>query len=289
MLHARPRIRKKLSLQGCRSLSRNPKSHYRISISIRVTRRKTLCPAGLAKKRYTKPPKKRPYRRFTVSMYCAISDGTQRVYTDQQCIAGYDSSLSLKSTPLYNVFVNGMLQPPMNYTLEKGRLCFNTTDLPPKNTPITIQFIRFGRRKKGGDHMPIIKPVYTATASTPVASGGTITTTINPVSSGFLATLTAGMIGATETTIPAASFTTDSGDPVVALPDVTADDYYDVYVNGTLQQSTLSTLTTASLVLDTVDVTAGIPIYLSVVSFAGSTSVQTTPPDITAPTITIFT
>ncbi|WP_372662749.1 DUF4183 domain-containing protein [Cohnella sp.] len=137
--------------------------------------------------------------------------------------------------------------------------------------------------------MPIIKPVYTATATAPVASGGVITTSVTPVTSGFLATLTAGMIGATETTIPAASFTTDSGDPVAALPAITTVDYYTVDINGTLQQSTLSTLSTASLVLDTVDVTAGIPVYLSVVGFGGSTSAQTTPPTISAPTITIFT
>ncbi|RCX16992.1 uncharacterized protein DUF4183 [Fontibacillus phaseoli] len=137
--------------------------------------------------------------------------------------------------------------------------------------------------------MPVIKPVFTAVSTAPVATGGVITTAITPDTSRYFVTLTAGMIGATETTIPAASFVDDANGPVAALPTLAASDYFNVYINGVLQQASLSTLTTASLVLDTVDLTAGIPIQLEVASFSTVASNITTQPTISAPTITIIT
>ncbi|MDQ0270106.1 DUF4183 domain-containing protein [Cytobacillus purgationiresistens] len=137
--------------------------------------------------------------------------------------------------------------------------------------------------------MPIIKPVYTVVATAPVASGGTISTTVNPSVSRYFATITAGMIGATDTTIPAASFVDDADAPVVALPDITTDSYYNMYVNGVLQQSSVSTLTTADLVIDATNIPVGVPILLEVSSFADSTSTMTTQPSISAPEVTIIT
>ncbi|MBU5673424.1 DUF4183 domain-containing protein [Paenibacillus brevis] len=137
--------------------------------------------------------------------------------------------------------------------------------------------------------MPVIKPYFTAVSSAPVATGGTVTTVITPDSARFLAIIDAGMIGATDTTIAAASFVDDADAPVTALPDLGTSDYFNVYINGTIQQASLSTLTTASLVLDTTDLIAGVPVVLEVVSLAGVTSDMTTPPDISAPTITIIT
>ncbi|XID94865.1 DUF4183 domain-containing protein [Paenibacillaceae bacterium WGS1546] len=136
--------------------------------------------------------------------------------------------------------------------------------------------------------MPVIKPFITATASAPVATGGTITTSVNPVVTRYFATLTADMIGATETTILAASFVNDADAPVTVLPTLTADDYFNVYINGVLQQQSLSALTAASLVLDTIDLLAGTPVSLEVASFANASSVLTDPPAISAPTITIL-
>lgn len=137
--------------------------------------------------------------------------------------------------------------------------------------------------------MPVIKPVFTAVASAPVATGGVVTTTVNPVVSRFFAAITAGMIGATDTTIPAASFVDDADDPVVALPALTADDYANVYVNGVLQQGSLSTLSTTDLVLATTEISVGVPVLLEIASFSNTTSDLTTPPTISAPTITITT
>lgn len=137
--------------------------------------------------------------------------------------------------------------------------------------------------------MPVIKPVFTAVASAPVASGGEVTTVVTPTVTRYFATLTADMIGATETTIPAASFVDDADAPITDLPELTGTDYFNVYINGVLQQSSLSTLTTASLVLDAVDLVPGVPVQIEVGSFNNVVSTITTPPTISAPTITIIT
>lgn len=137
--------------------------------------------------------------------------------------------------------------------------------------------------------MPVVKPVFTAVSTAPVASGGAVTTTISPAVTRFFTTITAGMIGATDTTIPAASFVDDTNAAITAIPALTASDYFNVYINGVIQQESLSTLSTASLVLDTVDVAAGVPVQLEIGSFGGVSSTITTPPTISAPTITIIT
>ncbi|AHM67354.1 DUF4183 domain-containing protein [Paenibacillus sp. P2(2022)] len=137
--------------------------------------------------------------------------------------------------------------------------------------------------------MPIIKPVFTAVATAPVSTGGAITTTITPATTRFFATITAGMIGATETTVPAASFVDDADAPVVALPALTATDSSNYYINGVIQQSSLFTLTTASLVIASVDITPGVPVVIEIADFSGTTSTITTQPTISAPTVTIIT
>lgn len=142
----------------------------------------------------------------------------------------------------------------------------------------------------GGDlYMPVIKAVFTAVASAPVATGGEITTSVTPSTTRYFATLTAGMIGAAETTLPAASFVDDEDAAITAFPALTGSDYYNVYINGVMQQSSLSELSTASLVLATVDLNPGVPVQVEIASFSGVTSTLTTPPDISAPTITIIT
>ncbi|MEK4510675.1 DUF4183 domain-containing protein [Paenibacillus anaericanus] len=139
--------------------------------------------------------------------------------------------------------------------------------------------------------MAVIKPVYTATSSAPLASGGAITTNVTPVVTRYLAIITAGMISETITTIPAASFTNDTDGAVVTLPLLTGEDYFNVYLNGTLQQGGLSTLTTADLVLaaGAADINAGVPVLLEVADFQDATSTITTQVDISAPVITIIT
>lgn len=133
--------------------------------------------------------------------------------------------------------------------------------------------------------------ITAALANAPVASGGVVTTTVDPEVTRYNAVLTVGMIGGTETTILAEDFLDDNGDPVVAnsLPAVPTDGYINVYVNGVLQQEGLSTLTTASLVLDTILAVAGTPVILEVADFSNTTSAITTPQTISAPAIDVTT
>lgn len=133
----------------------------------------------------------------------------------------------------------------------------------------------------------LIKLFVTATASAPVATGGTIDTTVDPTVTRFNAIITAGMI-TTDTTILAASFLDDDGNAVVALPAPPADGYYNVFVNGVLQEGGLSTLTTASLVLATTAAVAGTPVVLEVADFSTASSTITVEPTISAPTITVI-
>lgn len=133
----------------------------------------------------------------------------------------------------------------------------------------------------------LIKLFVTATASAPTATGTEVETTVDPAVTRFNAFLTSGMI-TTNTTIPAASFLDDNGEVITDLPAPPTDGYYNVYVNGVLQEGGLSTLTTASLVLATTDAAVGTPVVLEVSDFSTTTSTVTIEPIITAPTITVF-
>ena len=66
--------------------------------------------------------------------------------------------------------------------------------------------------------MPVIKPIITAVASVPVATGGTITTTVTPTVTRYFALIDEAMIGADSTTMPATSFIDDAEAPVTAFP-----------------------------------------------------------------------
>ncbi|MDR6554050.1 DUF4183 domain-containing protein [Paenibacillus qinlingensis] len=133
--------------------------------------------------------------------------------------------------------------------------------------------------------------VTAALANAPVASGGVVTTTVDPDVTRYNAVLDAGMIGGTETTILAEDFLDDNGDPLLAneLPALPTNGYINVYVNGVLQEAGLSTLTTASLVLDTILAVVGTPVVLEVADFSNTSSAITTPQTISAPAINVTT
>ena len=66
--------------------------------------------------------------------------------------------------------------------------------------------------------MPVIKPIITAIATVPVATGGTITTTVTPAVTRYFALIAEGMIGADSITMPATSFVDDAEATVTAFP-----------------------------------------------------------------------
>lgn len=80
-----------------------------------------------------------------VYQYTAISDGTKRVYTNSDELIKYGDRgiLSPDEVSNYNLYVNGVLQPKVNYVMTKGRLEFLTEDLPTQGATIIIIFITF--------------------------------------------------------------------------------------------------------------------------------------------------
>lgn len=75
--------------------------------------------------------------------YTTISDGIKRVYTSQDGIPEYGSSeiLNPKSVSYINLFINGILQPSINYVVSSGILRLTSSDLPIAGSPIILQFV----------------------------------------------------------------------------------------------------------------------------------------------------
>ncbi|AIQ64166.1 hypothetical protein PSTEL_14860 [Paenibacillus stellifer] len=133
----------------------------------------------------------------------------------------------------------------------------------------------------------LIKLFVSATASAPVATGGAATTTITPAVTRYNAAITADMITASNTTIPADSFLDDTGAAISAFPSVPSTAYIHVYVNGVIQEAGLSSLSTTQLVLSTTSAPAGAPVNVVITDLTNVSSPITTEPTISAPTITI--
>lgn len=83
--------------------------------------------------------------RADVYHYNALSDGIKRIYTDDDELTEYGDKgiLSPGDVSFFNLFINGLLQPKVNYQIRKGFLVLKTEDIPLKNSIITIAFITF--------------------------------------------------------------------------------------------------------------------------------------------------
>lgn len=73
--------------------------------------------------------------------YNAISDGVNKQFTNDDEIKIYGKTGIPDPTDVSytNLFVNGVLQPPVNYQVEKGLLTLTTTDIPQKGVPIILE------------------------------------------------------------------------------------------------------------------------------------------------------
>ncbi|KSU87811.1 hypothetical protein AS180_11390 [Priestia veravalensis] len=120
----------------------------------------------------------------------------------------------------------------------------------------------------------LIKLFITASSNVTGTVDTTTTTEVSPDSLKFVAIVTAGMVVGDTTTIPATSFLDDNGDPVAALPTPAADNVYNVYINGVLQQAGLSVITPAQVTISA-PVPVGVPVVLELDDFADVTSTST--------------
>jgi len=75
--------------------------------------------------------------------YNTVSHGDKTVFTDEDELVEYGDKgiLDPEEVSFYNLYINGVLQPAVNYRVEKGRLTLLTTDMPPEGAPITLEFI----------------------------------------------------------------------------------------------------------------------------------------------------
>lgn len=105
----------------------------------------------------------------------------------------------------------------------------------------------------------------------------TTTTTITPLVKRFTAFVVLGNILSGVTTIPSSSFIDDAGNLLTAnsLTVPGSNGYYNVFVNGTLIAGGLTTLTSASLVINNA-LTIGATVVLETISFTASSSSTST-------------
>ncbi|WP_416825452.1 DUF4183 domain-containing protein [Ectobacillus polymachus] len=99
-----------------------------------------ITPINIVSKERPVPP--RPMQTSNV-LYFTYSDGQKIVYTDQDGLAEYGSTHILAPTEVsyINFFINGMLQPTVNYEVEKGKLTLLTENAPMDGVLMILQFI----------------------------------------------------------------------------------------------------------------------------------------------------
>ncbi len=82
--------------------------------------------------------------RVDIYEYFTISDGHKRIFTDEDQLSDYRKHgiLCPKKISYMNLYINGVLQPTMNYEVKKGRILLTTEDIPMKGVPIILQMIK---------------------------------------------------------------------------------------------------------------------------------------------------
>ncbi|HEX9061106.1 MAG TPA: DUF4183 domain-containing protein, partial [Clostridia bacterium] len=77
-----------------------------------------------------------------IYQYNAFSDGIKRIFTNIDELTEYGDKgiLDPSQVSFFNLFINGILQPKINYELQKGLLILKTQDIPSPNSPISVNF-----------------------------------------------------------------------------------------------------------------------------------------------------
>ena len=85
----------------------------------------------------------RPPLSTLVKKFIAISDGEKRIYTNQDMVTefGEIKITDPNKVSYVNVFINGVLQPSINYEITEGEFLLKSIDIPHRGVPIIIQFV----------------------------------------------------------------------------------------------------------------------------------------------------
>ena len=75
--------------------------------------------------------------------YVAFAKEGEKIYTNKDALKQYGSSdiLNPENVSNINLFINGVLQPPLIYEVQEGILHLKSNDLPPKDAPIILLFV----------------------------------------------------------------------------------------------------------------------------------------------------
>lgn len=75
--------------------------------------------------------------------YNAVSDGTMKLYSNNDEIKEYgnDGIPSPCEVSYFNLYINGVLQPEVNYCVRKGVLKLTTSDAPVRGAPVILESI----------------------------------------------------------------------------------------------------------------------------------------------------
>ncbi|HHV08670.1 MAG TPA: DUF4183 domain-containing protein [Clostridiales bacterium] len=78
-----------------------------------------------------------------VYQYNTLSDGIKKIYTNDDELIQYGDRgiLDPNDVSFFSLFINGVLQPKVNYEIQKGLLLLKTEDVPIKDSTIIISFI----------------------------------------------------------------------------------------------------------------------------------------------------
>ena len=87
---------------------------------------------------YIKGPKK-----VSLLEFYTVSDGRKKIYTIDDCLefTGDPVIQNTSDVSFMNLFINGVLQPKVNYRIEEGKIILNTMDAPSPGSPIILQMI----------------------------------------------------------------------------------------------------------------------------------------------------
>lgn len=93
--------------------------------------------------------------RAEVYQYTTLSDGNKKVYTNEDELKEYGTRgiLDPASVTFYSLFINGVLQPKVNYEIQEGLLLLKTNDAPPKNSTIILSFITILKEENEVAHL----------------------------------------------------------------------------------------------------------------------------------------
>ncbi len=83
-----------------------------------------------------------------VYQYNTLSDGVKKIYTNDDELMQYGDRgiLDPNDVSFFSLFINGVLQPKVNYEIQKGLLFLKTEEAPIKDAAIIISFITFKDR-----------------------------------------------------------------------------------------------------------------------------------------------